>query len=474
VGNLLKSLSLMPSGLRHKLFAVIGLMVVVPLGVLFIFAALLLPGTKSVIVTALDLVAQSDVYFFWWVFLLLVAASVMVAAGLRIVSGIIGPILEIASGARTMAGGNLDQVVEVKREDELGDISAALNQLTLRARKHMEELRQYSEQSKVINIEIHKRTLAMAGILQVGNLVSQAADLEMILELALKQLAMIEEGSFAFLHLVRERFGGLELKAVYNMNPDILSGIQLKPLTALIDDQQRPTEELRDLYERLGGANVAIQPVVIRDHEIGILGVGNHALGYTFTPDYLELLTVFAKQIAIAVENDRLVRETGELAVKDELTGLYNEHYVRTRLDEEIKRAIAYQRPCAFVLFEIDEFQHYCDLHGKTETERMLKKLGWILLESVTEVDRVGRFGGNAFAMLLPERNKRQAAELAEAVRKRVAFAFSGETDITRRITLSGGVSENPIDGVTAEDLVAKAQEAIGDAKIRGKNCVVA
>ena len=103
----------------------------------------------------------------------------------------------------------------------------------------------------------------------------------------------------------------------------------------------------------------------------------------------------------------------------------------------------------------------------------MLKRLGWILLESVTEIDRVGRLGGNAFAVLLPERNKRQAMELAEAIRKRVEFAFSGEADTTKRVTLSGGVSENPIDGVTAEELMGKAREAIGDARLRGKNCVV-
>lgn len=481
MGKLWESLAVMPRGLRHKLYVAVALMVVVPLAILSILAAFVLPNTREVIRTALGMASAESALLWlgvpaqtWWVLLLVFSAALMAVAGWLIVRAVIEPILEIASGARTMAEGNTDRLVEVKTEDELGDISAALNQLTLRARKHMEELRQYSEQTKVINEEIHKRALAMAGLLQLGNLISQQADLDMILELALKQVSMVEEGSFAFLYLTRERYGGLELKAAYNLNPDVLAGIQLKPAMFVADDRQRPTAQQQELCERLGGANVAGHPLVVRGREVGCVCVGNHAIGYAFSPEFLELLSIFAKQIAIAVENDRLVHQAGELAIKDELTGLYNEHYIRTRLDEEIKRAIAYQRPCAFVLFEIDDYQRYVELHGKGEVEKMLKRLGWILLEGVTEIDRVGRLGDNEFAVLLPERNKRQAVDLADTIRKRVEFAFSGEADTSRRITLSGGVSENPIDGVTSEELVAKAREAIGDAKLRGKNCVVA
>ena len=481
MGNLWKTLSVIPTRLRHKLYVAVGLMVLMPLAILCTLAAMVLPVTRDTMREMLGIAAQESATLWfgvpaqtWWVLLLVFSAMLTAMAGWLIIRGVIEPILQIASGARNMAEGELDHLVEIKSDDELGDISVALNQLTLRARKHMEELRQYSEQTKVINQEIHKRALAMAGLLQLGNLISQQADLDMILELALKQVSMVEEGSFAFLYLTRERYGGLELRASYNLNPDVLAGVTVKSALLTIDDRQRPDESQKELFERLGGANVAIYPVVIRGRDIGCLGVGNHAVGYAFASEFIELLSIFAKQIAIAVENDRLIHEAGELAIKDELTGLYNEHYIRTRLDEEIKRAIAYQRPCASVLFEIDNFQRYCELHGKSEAERMLKRLGWILLESVTEIDRVGRLGGNEFAVLLPERNKRQAIDLAEAIRKRVEFAFSGESDTTRRVTLSGGVSENPIDGVTAEELMTKARDAIGDAKVRGKNCVVA
>lgn len=479
--NLWSSLAVMPRGLRHKLYVAVALMVVVPLSILCILAAFLLPNTRDVITTALGMAADETALLWlgvpartWWILLLVFSAAMMAVSGWLIIRAVIEPILALASGARQMAAGHTEKLVDIKGEDELGDISAALNQLTLRARKHMEELRQYSEQTKVINQEIHKRALAMAGLLQLGNLISQQADLDMILELALKQISMVEEGSFAFLYLTRERYGGLELKAAYNLNPDILAGVRLKPAVFAVDDRQRAGGDHQELFERLGGANVAGHPLVVRGREVGCLCVGNHAIGYVFPPEFVELLSIFAKQIAIAVENDRLVHQTTELAIKDELTGLYNEHYLRTRLDEEIKRAIAYQRPCAFVLFEIDDFQRYSEQHGKAEADKMLKRLGWILLEGVTEIDRVGRLSGSEFAVLLPERNKRQAVDLAETIRKRVEFAFSGETDATRRITLSGGVSENPIDGVTAEELIAKAREAMGDAKLRGKNCVVA
>jgi diguanylate cyclase (GGDEF)-like protein len=85
----------------------------------------------------------------------------------------------------------------------------------------------------------------------------------------------------------------------------------------------------------------------------------------------------------------------------------------------------------------------------------------------------VGRTGDNEFSVVLPEKNKRQAQQLAEEIRKKVAFSFSEEQDSKKRLSISAGVSENPLDGIEAEELIAKAKEALAAAKSQGMNRVV-
>jgi len=206
---------------------------------------------------------------------------------------------------------------------------------------------------------------------------------------------------------------------------------------------------------------------------MAILGIGNTRESFTYSKEDLELLDIFAKQISIALENNLLMHRVETLEIKDTLTGLYNEGFIRNRLQEEIKRAIAYQRPCSLVMFNIDNFQKYLQEFGTLQAEAILKRVSTIVRDSVSEIDRVGRTGGNEFAVVLPEKNKRKAQDLAEDIRKKIAYTFMEEHDPTRRLTISGGVSENPLDGITAEELIIKGRELVDLAKKQGKNRIL-
>ena len=92
--------------------------------------------------------------------------------------------------------------------------------------------------------------------------------------------------------------------------------------------------------------------------------------------------------------------------------------------------------------------------------------------DSITEVDRAGRTDDDEFSLILPERNKRQALEIAEEIRKKVQSAFCKDRNSNSCLTFSAGVSENPLDGVEAGQLIAKAKEMLKKAKSNGKNQV--
>ena len=108
--------------------------------------------------------------------------------------------------------------------------------------------------------------------------------------------------------------------------------------------------------------------------------------------------------------------------------------------------------------------------HAKSE--QFLKEMGVIIKSSVTEIDRVGHMRDDEFGIILPERNKRQATHVAEGIRKRIEDGAVKSVVPDKKITVSIGVSENPIDGSTAEELMDKAKRLVHNAKSLGKNRV--
>ncbi|OGX41278.1 MAG: hypothetical protein A3C53_01015 [Omnitrophica WOR_2 bacterium RIFCSPHIGHO2_02_FULL_68_15] len=211
-------------------------------------------------------------------------------------------------------------------------------------------------------------------------------------------------------------------------------------------------------------------------HSAALLVTMNRAPQFEFDEDAMDLLRVFAKQMAIAIENDLLIRRAEALKVVDDLTGLYNAAYMHSRLDEELHRAMRYHRPCSLVMFNLDDFRRMRESYGGLTAESVLKAIAELVKGQVTDVDRVGRVGADEFAVILPERNKREAIEVAEAIRHHVQEHpfMSGAHRIPHPLTVSVGISENPLDGATADELWGKATEAMRQAKSQGKNRVVA
>ena len=125
------------------------------------------------------------------------------------------------------------------------------------------------------------------------------------------------------------------------------------------------------------------------------------------------------------------------------------------------------------MLFDIDHFKKYYDYLGSLSSEAILKKIATLISSSVSEVDRVGRTADDEFAVILPEKNKRQANDTAENIRRKIEFAFNEEDEPVKRLTVSAGISENPLDGVIAEELMTCACEALKVSKEQGRNRVV-
>ncbi len=414
----------------------------------------------------------------------LVVSALIAIGGFFIIKEVFDRIMAVTTEAKLIAAGDITREISVPRVDEVGDLGQALNQLTGRIRVNMEELKGFSEKTAEINLEIQKRVLVLSNLLQVSSLISQGAKLEDVLKITTEKSRLLAQSDISFLFIRTENQDSFHVKAaegplaVYFTNLRLEVGdivykkvvIGNKPL--LIDKENPLSSEQNGFAETFKVKNALILPVYLKSRVIGILGIGNNRENFYYKKDDSELLDIFAKQIAISIENDFLMHRIEKLEIKDALTGLYNEAFIRSRLQEEIKRSISYQRPCGFVILNVDDFQRFHSTFGGLQTEAVLKRVASLIRDSVSEIDRVGRVGDNEFAIILPEKNKRQAQSVAEDIRKKIAFSFGEDQDAAKRLTVSAGISENPLDGINAEELFAKAKASLSLAKMQGKNRV--
>ncbi len=465
-GQRFHALVLMPRGVRLKLLWSFLLMSAVPLVMLLLVAGwFAFPTAREFyhLERWFPLITDPTGSVWWLLGLLALTIVVSLLGGLYLTVKLVEPVIQISHDAKQLAR-EAHEEPSSGPSDELVDLTSALNRLTTKIRDNMTELKQFGERTNQINLEIHKRVIMFSGLLQVGELISNGTELDVVLDLVVEKLAVLDDKSFSFLCLQPLEDFPLTLRRAHQLDVKQLNQLVFESSEAVIDEAHAPTEEMQEVWEQLGRPNLILQPVIVRNRHVGLLGLGNHRAAATWPAERLDLVSVFVKQTSIAIENELLMRKTKALAIRDELTGVYNEGYIRQRLSEEIQRAVMYQRPCAFAMFSIQGFQGYRQRRGEPEAERAMKKIARLIQDSVSEIDRVGRFNGNEIVIVLPERNKRQALDLVEEVRQRVALAFAGTSELEDRLTLVGGVSENPLDGIDAEELIEKAGSMIREA----------
>jgi diguanylate cyclase (GGDEF)-like protein len=467
-----KKMSLAPKGLRYKLVIAFSLMSIIPI---LACAYLIFSHTFPMMADLINVTA---------VVLLSVIISVL---GLVLARGMVDPVIDMAIEAKMIANGEFDREISVSRDDEVGILGESINTMTQKIRLNLDELKSFSQRTKELNVEIHKKVLALSSLLQIGDLIATgSANLDAVLELSVQKIAMILDGGFCVFYMTpKEDSGEFLPKAYSNIQEETLLDVVIRGGEGLlgriieekklfmIDGTTKMTREVDEFKISSNINNMLAIPIYSGKKVFGLLVVGNKQDDYRYRIDDLDLIKIFAKQITIAVENDIWIKKSEELSIKDDLTDLYSKNYVLSRFDEEIRRAIFYQRPCSFIMFSIDNFQSLRETRGELVAEDVIKRVAKIIRDNTTPVGKAARISGKEFGMLLPEKNKREAAYIAEDVRKQIeATNFSREGSL--KITVSGGVSENPIDGSTQEELFKKAMELLGNAKSMGKNRVVA
>lgn len=162
-----------------------------------------------------------------------------------------------------------------------------------------------------------------------------------------------------------------------------------------------------------------------------------------------------------------------QIAVHDELTGLYNRRFLMEVLARECARAKRQNAGFAVSLFDIDHFKAINDEFGHAGGDSVLKHFAHVSGSGLRGVDVLGRYGGEEFLMVLPDTGRVGACAAAERVRATVEAAGFPRLPPGRRVTVTIGVTAS-IAGETARDMIGRADAALYQGKAAGRNRVVA
>ena len=176
----------------------------------------------------------------------------------------------------------------------------------------------------------------------------------------------------------------------------------------------------------------------------------------------------------VLLARERSEHAIRQMALHDALTGLLNRRAVLEQLDQEIERARRNEDPLALVMIDVDHFKAINDRYGHLVGDTVLRHCATQLSARLRKLDRLGRYGGEEFLLLLPNTHIAGALQLVDELRHQVAMqpVNCQEQDIP--VTFSAGLwCAQPESGDTADSLIAKADEALYRAKEGGRNRVV-
>ena len=185
------------------------------------------------------------------------------------------------------------------------------------------------------------------------------------------------------------------------------------------------------------------------------------------------LLTAVARVLEkrdLELKNRLLVKQLEEMSIKDSLTGLYNYRYLQTCLDEELERARRYGHQFFILMIDADHFKEVNDTYGHLFGDHVLKKLGELISNELRSTDRLFRYGGEEFLVIMNEISK---AEVPRAIcRQMVAirnhtFRYEGQKT---RVTVSMGGAFFPEDAESKMSLIKAADQALYRAKEAGRD----
>jgi diguanylate cyclase (GGDEF)-like protein len=234
-----------------------------------------------------------------------------------------------------------------------------------------------------------------------------------------------------------------------------------------IDDPAGDPAEIA-LLRKEGNHALVMMPLVAKGQSIGLVELIS-ASPLRLDESRIAFARTMANEAAMALENAKLYEEARNLADRDQLTGFYNHRFLHERLGEEIVRGQRSRSPLGLLMIDLDDFKLVNDTFGHLYGDRVLVWAAEIIRSSLRASDVPARYGGDEFAVILPDSD----VAAAQAVASRIVGAFQQRSFETEGrgavpITASIGVATFPQEGRSGQELIAAADRALYRVKDAG------
>ncbi len=304
-----------------------------------------------------------------------------------------------------------------------------------------------------------------------------------ILETSVR-LAEAEKGS---LLLAEHDSSLLTIKAARGINKKLFDAVKVKPgegiagkvftegTPVLVDDIEKIHDIKSSRKHKYKTGSFLSVPLKIGDRTIGVLNIADKITGGIFSEEDMYLIRSFASYATIALERSNyynLAEHLRELSITDSLTGLFNRRYFEERFIEELHRSERHNLSFSLAMIDIDDFKLFNDTEGHLSGDEILRAISFIAKETLRVSDVIARFGGEEFAVIMPQTNKEEAFLVTERIRQAVRELIpkNWKKYPKEAITVSIGISSFPEDGVNRKELIRSADRALYRSKIEGKD----
>ena len=212
-------------------------------------------------------------------------------------------------------------------------------------------------------------------------------------------------------------------------------------------------------------------PVTASGEIMGLLHLESHKATYDQKTE--ELALIVAEHLALSLSNLKLRETLSEESVRDPLTGLFNRRYMEESLAQELARATRANYPVSLLKLAVDSFSRFNEAFGREGCDLLLRELGSLIQSQVRRGDVSCRLRGEEFVLILPNAKPEFAIKRAQGLKesvKNLNLIFQGRP--LGRVSVSIGIAAYPDHGTSTEELLRKADQALSDAKSKGRDLV--
>jgi diguanylate cyclase (GGDEF)-like protein len=230
-----------------------------------------------------------------------------------------------------------------------------------------------------------------------------------------------------------------------------------------------PAHNARRILKLIGltkTTSVCNLPLITEGKSMGVLWMWGEGIHESDLPT----MSLFASQLAAALQNANLLTEVGRLAVTDDLTGIYNRRHFFELAEKRFTRAQQDDTPLSALIVDLDHFKSFNDKYGHHVGDQVLRAAAQMMSSALRDSDIIGRYGGEEFSIILPDTNNNAAIYVAERLLSQVSDVpietEAGKLAIQLSIGIAGLSQETP----SLHSLIVRADQALYVAKTAGRN----